>query len=269
MKLRDVRAETGIELRSRRRDQRDDVARKRRQLARQARPQRDSPVDAGTRGAEGQVSLGEMSRQAGDRSRAGVGLDAVDLHSLREVVPRRDQSLTEHEGRRRVHPFRASHPGEDPAPVVEAQSFAVGQDTQMRVRDEDLVAQIVLEAVHHAEDHDQRGDPDHHAADGDDGDQRQQARRPAAAQIPQGHAGLEARRPVGPHEYRDAGGQCQADGDEHHVAQVHSGLSIGKRITSRMFGWSVSTIISLSIPSPTPPVGGMPYSRARRKSSSS
>ncbi len=37
----------------------------------------------------------------------------------------------------------------------------------------------------------------------------------------------------------------------------------GNRITSRMFGESVSSITSRSMPTPHPPVGGMPYSSAR------
>ena len=42
--------------------------------------------------------------------------------------------------------------------------------------------------------------------------------------------------------------------------------SAGNRITSRMLGLSVSSIISRSMPTPQPPVGGMPYSSARMKS---
>src|SRR5256886_17388039 len=49
----------------------------------------------------------------------------------------------------------------------------------------------------------------------------------------------------------------------------HSGRSMGKRITSRIFVWSARIIVSRSTPNPTPPAGGMPYSNARRKSSSS
>ena len=44
--------------------------------------------------------------------------------------------------------------------------------------------------------------------------------------------------------------------------------SEGNRITSRMLGESVTSIISRSTPMPQPPVGGMPYSRARMKSAS-
>jgi hypothetical protein len=55
------------------------------------------------------------------------------------------------------------------------------------------------------------------------------------------------------HEVRDRGGYI-------------SRRRAGKRITSRMLGLSVSSIISRSMPTPQPPVGGMPYSRARMKS---
>ncbi len=44
----------------------------------------------------------------------------------------------------------------------------------------------------------------------------------------------------------------------------YSGRIVGNRITSRMFGVSVRYMNSRSIPMPTPPVGGMPYSIARR-----
>src|ERR1700682_484324 len=47
-----------------------------------------------------------------------------------------------------------------------------------------------------------------------------------------------------------------------------SAFMTGNRITSRTDGWSVSSITSLSMPTPRPPHGGHPYSTARRKSSS-
>ena len=40
------------------------------------------------------------------------------------------------------------------------------------------------------------------------------------------------------------------------------------RMTSRIVVWPVSNITSRSMPTPSPPVGGMPCSRAKRKSSS-
>jgi hypothetical protein len=45
-------------------------------------------------------------------------------------------------------------------------------------------------------------------------------------------------------------------------------FSWGKRIISRMDCLSENSITKRSIPTPRPPVGGMPYSIARRKSSS-
>ena len=44
---------------------------------------------------------------------------------------------------------------------------------------------------------------------------------------------------------------------------------VGKRMTSRMVLEFVSSITQRSMPIPMPPVGGMPYSKAVRKSSSS
>ncbi len=44
---------------------------------------------------------------------------------------------------------------------------------------------------------------------------------------------------------------------------VTSGRMCGKGSTSRMEGWSVRSIAMRSMPMPMPPVGGMPYSRAR------
>ena len=52
------------------------------------------------------------------------------------------------------------------------------------------------------------------------------------------------------------------------AATANSGRSSGKAMTSLMVAESVSSMISRSMPMPMPPVGGMPCSRAVRKSSS-
>ena len=44
---------------------------------------------------------------------------------------------------------------------------------------------------------------------------------------------------------------------------ANSGRSVGKRMTSRIESTLASSITSRSMPMPSPPVGGMPYSRAR------
>ena len=63
--------------------------------------------------------------------------------------------------------------------------------------------------------------------------------------------------------HRDAQGMGQT---ARHGADQDSRRSAGNRITSRMLGLSVSSIIKRSMPMPQPPVGGMPYSSARTKS---
>ena len=45
---------------------------------------------------------------------------------------------------------------------------------------------------------------------------------------------------------------------------THSGLMSGNRMTSRMEGWSVSSMTRRSTPMPSPAVGGRPYSSARQ-----
>ena len=49
----------------------------------------------------------------------------------------------------------------------------------------------------------------------------------------------------------------------HSGARHPSGLMAGKRMTSRIEGRSAITMSSRSIPTPTPPAGGIPYSSAR------
>ena len=49
---------------------------------------------------------------------------------------------------------------------------------------------------------------------------------------------------------------------------VSSGFMVGNRRTSRMEVLLVSSMMKRSMPMPQPPVGGMPYSMAVRKSSS-
>src|SRR5207249_11427457 len=56
--------------------------------------------------------------------------------------------------------------------------------------------------------------------------------------------------------------------DELEREHYDSGFMIGKRITSRIDGWSVNSITRRSMPTPRPPHGGRPYSTARRQSSS-
>src|SRR5207302_9072297 len=80
--------------------------------------------------------------------------------------------------------------------------------------------------------------------------------------------GDELDRVLGLQQLGDPGAQLTShsrDQDAHHLG---SGRRVGNRITSRMLRASVNSIAKRSMPIPSPPVGGMPYSRARRKSSS-
>src|SRR5205085_365870 len=100
-----------------------------------------------------------------------------------------------------------------------------------------LFAQVVLKPVHHTDDDDERAHGHGDAENRDHADQGEQFRSAAAPQIPPGDGQLES---------------------------SHSGRSVGNRITSRMFAVFVRYMNSRSMPIPTPPMGGMPYSIARK-----
>ena len=51
--------------------------------------------------------------------------------------------------------------------MVDAQLVAVRQHADVRAADEDLLAQVGLQAVHHADDHDQGAHAHHESADRD------------------------------------------------------------------------------------------------------
>src|SRR5215207_7688500 len=57
-------------------------------------------------------------------------------------------------------------------------------------------------------------------------------------------------------------GEAGSPGGSGHVKT--SGRSVGNRTTSRMLSTPASSIATRSMPIPRPPVGGMPYSSARR-----
>src|SRR6478609_9691550 len=61
------------------------------------------------------------------------------------------------------------------------------------------------------------------------------------------------------------GGQQGGNGEPQGM-HGHSGFTVGKRMTSRI-GLPVSSMTRRSTPMPVPPIGGAPYSSARRKSS--
>ncbi len=113
-------------------------------------------------------------------------------------------------------------------------------DQDVGVDAEDLLFQVLVEAGHHPDDHDEGHDPDGNPGRGDEGGKRQEAFLAFdSPQEPQGHEG-----------FKETQGTYL------------SGLSNGNRMTSRMEGESVRSITRRSMPMPSPAVGGRPCSRA-------
>ena len=118
----------------------------------------------------------------------------------------------------------------------------VAPDVDVRVGAEDAVADLLLQARHDGERDDDRRDADGDADDRDERDQRDQRLLALCQQVPQRDLELERK--------------------GHHPTRPFL-LINGNRITSRIDGLLVSTITSRSIPTPSPAVGGRPYSSAR------
>src|SRR5436309_2774158 len=142
----------------------------------------------------------------------------------------------------------------------------------MRVEAEDAITQVFFEAGHHRQDDIERHHADHHADRGDSGDQRDERLAPLGPQIAQ------ANEEFVPH--RGWGSGVRGQGFVSLPFSVFtspltgpwpptpdpyffSGRISGKRITSRIEGELVNNITRRSMPSPSPAVGGIPYSKAR------
>src|SRR5947208_1668938 len=76
-------------------------------------------------------------------------------------------------------------------PAAHHHVFADGQHANVGAADQDFFTEIVLQSVHHTDDHDQSAHPDDDAADRDDADQREQPRATPAAQVSPGNRKLE------------------------------------------------------------------------------
>ena len=177
-----------------------------------------------------------MPREGRDGAFAGIGIDAVHDDPLGVVVSRGDESLRQHERCGRGNARRAPHLAHHVPPVVEPQSLTVGEHADVRIRDQDLVSQVLLEPVHHAEHHHERHDPHGHPTDGDDRNEREQARRPPAAEVAQRKPEIERRGPVRGHDDDgDERGDAQQALEECDGVTVHSGRSMGNRMTSRIW----------------------------------
>jgi hypothetical protein len=98
-------------------------------------------------------------------------------------VPRRHQCFGQDERRSHYDAGLLPNLCKHFLPVVDPKAFAVAKHAYIRTSNEDLLAQVVLQSVHHADDHDEGAYANEHAADRNDADQRQQLRSAAAPQI--------------------------------------------------------------------------------------
>src|SRR4029450_13968964 len=128
-----------------------------------------------------------------------------------------------------------AHVAEHVLPV--AQSAAEAGQGDVRIETEDLLAQLVLEAGHDREHDEQRRHADRHPRQRERGDQREK-RPPPVSQVPHPDCQLPAHGRL-------------------------SGRSGGKRRPARRADTPASSITSRSMPTPSPAVGGRPYSSAR------
>src|SRR5687768_10611267 len=160
-----------------------------------------------------------------------------NVSGARVVVSGVHPSFDEHEWRGGNDALLPLDLVEDRGPVGDLQVLAVAQNPDVGTAHQNLLTKVPLQPIHHTDDENQRTHAHDDARDGDEADQREQLRSAAAAQITPRNGNLEP---------------------------GHSGLIVGKRITSRMFGVPVSHMNSRSTPTPTPPIGGIPYSMARR-----
>src|ERR1700730_13197882 len=115
----------------------------------------------------------------------------------------------------------------------------------MRVGAEDAVAQFLLQPGHQRERDHERHDADGDAQRGDERDDGNEGLLALGEQIPQRDVELE-RRVQGQSRFRIS----------------------GNRMTSRIEGLFVRSITSRSTPTPSPAVGGRPYSSAWMEASS-
>jgi len=145
-------------------------------------------------------------------------------------------------------------------------------EIDVRLRSEDPVAQLVLQAGHERQHHDQCRDADGDPDRRDQRDHRNEGLPPLGEEIPEGDVefeghGIRPRAPRSRTTPRVPSGQRSGDASVqgHGPFQVlQSRLRIcGNKMTSRIDALSVSTITSRSIPTPSPAVGGRPYARAR------
>ena len=161
-------------------------------------------------------------------------VDALDVDEPQALLAG-DHRLADQRRRRPLHAGQLPHLFDLGVDVLDTAGL---EDVDVRGRADDAIAELALQAGHQRERDEQRHDPDGHAEHRDQRDQRDERLLAPRQQIPQCDEQLE-----GGHSLR--------------------GRISGKRMTSRMEGLLVSSITRRSMPTPSPAVGGRPYSRAR------
>src|SRR5499427_7034912 len=206
-----------------------------------------------------------------DRGRGEI--DAAEEATRRAPPLARKERLLDDEWRCRFHPGDFPHLGGDLGGVRHALAAGV-EEQDVGVGGDDPLLDAVLEARHYREHHDESAHAEENAAHPDpheEGEIRPLAARPEVAQ---GEEELEGRAPSthAPVGCRSAS-RSSPPSSPSSATPAWPGVRRsrrrwGKRITSRMEAESVKSMVRRSMPMPSPAVGGMPYSRARTKSSS-
>ena len=195
-------------------------------------------------------------------------VDALDVDEPQALLAG-DHRLAEQRRRRALHARQLQHLLDLGVDVLDAADL---EDVDVRGRADDAIAQLALQAGHQRERDEQRHHADGHAEHRDQRDQRDERLLAPRQQIAQGDeelerhcsslvgvdtGGLEAR---SDHAEREEFQASRWEGGARHSLR---GRISGNRMTSRMEGLLVSSITSRSMPTPSPAVGGRPYSRAR------
>jgi len=156
-----------------------------------------------------------------------------------------DERLSHHE---RGPRFNLGDGPERFRPVAGGHGSLRRQRQQMRLSPQDLAADVFLKTGHDGQCDDEGGHPQGDSADGDDGGQPSAQALSSGCQVAEGQEPLERTGHV-------------LDGS---APERRS----GNRITSRMDSVPDNSMVSRSMPTPNPPAGGIPYSKAITNSSS-
>ena len=216
-----------------RREQRDPVADVHAELLREILAEHDAVVIVLVPRLQVRPASPPRSTSRFRDGRLELGIDAFEADERIGATRRRHRAADER--RRRADNVRNLAQRLDFGAIV---LYARGlEHERVRGRAENAIAQLALQAGHHRHRENEREHADRHAERGDERNDRDERLAPAAEQIAQSDLKLEW--------------------------HVYFGRMCGNRMTSRIDLLSVSSITRRSMPTPSPAVGGSPYSSAR------